>query len=127
MHEDLDITNNGMRRANFQLKIALRCDFADIFEVKSNNIVRRGHIETAWSQTRQQLRTSYRNGDFVRAVMMAPLHGRPEATYSNGRLNFQIVLDPGQAWHFCLLYTLEDGKRVHRPPHECADQHHKIH
>ena len=127
MHEDLDVTNNGIRRANFQLEIALRCDFADIFEVKSNNIVRRGHIVTTWSQTRQQLRTSYRNGDFVRGVMVAPSHGRPKATYSNGRLNFGIVLDPGEAWHCCLLYTLEDGERIHRPPRECADQHHKTH
>src|SRR5262252_9465404 len=127
MHEDLDITNNSMRRVDFQLELAMRCDFADIFEVKSNNIVRRGHIATTWSQTRQQLRTSYRNGDFVRAVMMAQSHGRPKATYSNGRLNFQIVLDPGQAWHCCLLYTLEDGERIQRPPNECASKHHQKH
>jgi glycogen debranching enzyme len=124
MHEDLDVTNNGMRKVDFQLEMALRCDFADIFEVKSNNIVRRGHIDTTWSQTRQQLRTSYHNGDFVRAVTVAPSHHRPKATYSNGRLNFQIVLDPGEAWHCCLLYTLEDGERLYRPPHECSGQHH---
>ena len=52
MHEDLDVTNNSMRRVDFQLEMALRCDFADIFEVKSNNIVRRGHIVTTWSQTK---------------------------------------------------------------------------
>jgi len=127
MHEDLDVTNNSMRRAEFQLEIALRCDFADIFEVKSNNIVRRGHIAITWSQTRQRLRTSYRNGDFVRAVVVGPSHGRPKATYSNGRLNFEIALDPGEAWHSCLLYTLEDGERIHRPPHECSNQHHKKH
>ena len=127
MHEDLDVTNNSMRRVDFQLEMALRCDFADIFEVKSNNIVRRGHIVTTWSQTKQQLRTSYRNGDFARAVTVAPSQGRPKATYSNGRLNFEIVLDPGEAWHCCLLYTLEDSERIHRPPHECADQHHKVH
>src|SRR5262245_22094891 len=39
MHEDLDITNNSMKRVCFQLEIALRCDFADVFEVKSGNIV----------------------------------------------------------------------------------------
>src|SRR5215475_1529670 len=56
MHEDLVVTNNSMRRVNFQLEIALRCDFADIFEVKSSNIVRRGRIATTWSQAKQQLR-----------------------------------------------------------------------
>jgi len=127
MHEDFDVTNNSMRRVSFQLEIALRCDFADIFEVKSNNIVRRGHIVTTWSQTRQRLRTSYRNGDFVRAVVVGPSHGRPKAIYSNGRLNFAIALDPGEAWHCCLLYTLEDGERIHRPPRECSSQHHNKH
>ncbi len=68
MHEDLDLINHGATRVRFQLEIALRCDFADIFEVKSGDIVRRGRITTTWSQTKQELRTSYRNGDFVRAL-----------------------------------------------------------
>ena len=46
MHEDLDITNNSMRPIKFQLEITVRCDFADLFEVKSGNIVRRGRITT---------------------------------------------------------------------------------
>ena len=46
MHEDLDITNNSLKPVRFQLEIALRSDFADIFEVKSNSIVRRGRIVT---------------------------------------------------------------------------------
>ena len=36
-------------------------DFADLFEVKSNRIVRRGRITTG-SQARQRLRTIYRGG-----------------------------------------------------------------
>ena len=72
MHEDLDITNNSMKRVRFQLEIALRCDFADIFEVKSGRIVRRGRITTDWSEHGQQLRTTYRNGDFSRAVTISP-------------------------------------------------------
>jgi glycogen debranching enzyme len=106
MHEDLDITNNSMKRVQFQLEIALRCDFADIFEVKSGGIVRRGRITTRWSQRQQQLRTIYRNGDFVRAVTVSREHGQVEAVYANGRLSFEVGLDPGEAWHCCLLYTL---------------------
>ena len=67
MHEDLDITNNSMKPVRFQLEIAIRCDFADIFEVKSGRIVRRGQITTEWSEARQQLCTTYRNRDFSRA------------------------------------------------------------
>src|SRR5712671_4860771 len=127
MHEDLDIVNHGVKPAVLQLEIALRCDFADIFEVKAGDIVRRGRITTKWSETKQQLRTIYRNGDFVRAVSVAPEHQQAKAVYANGRLSFEIALDPGEAWHGCLLYTLADGKRSFAPPNDCADQHHKSH
>jgi glycogen debranching enzyme len=125
MHEDIDVTNNGMQPVSFQLEIAIRCDFADIFEVKSNNIVRRGRITTTWSTTTQQLRTSYRNGDFLRAVTIAPAQNQPSAIYANGRLSFEINLEPGAAWHCCLLYTLEDGERVFSPLDACVDEHQK--
>jgi N-terminal domain of (some) glycogen debranching enzymes len=46
----LDVTNNSRKPTRFQLEIALRCDFADIFEVKSGHIVRRGRITTEWSE-----------------------------------------------------------------------------
>jgi hypothetical protein len=47
MHEDIDISNNSGKAVRFNLEIALRGDFADIFEVKSGRIVRRGHITTS--------------------------------------------------------------------------------
>src|SRR5262245_58546138 len=116
MHEDIDITNYGMKRVSFQLEIALRCGFADIFEVKSGGIVRRGRITTNWSDTKQQLRTTYRNGDFVRAVTVAPRRQEAKAVYANGRLSFEIDIDPGASWHSCLYYTLTDGKRTFVAP-----------
>jgi hypothetical protein len=99
MHEDLDITNNGMKPVKFQLEIAIRCDFADLFEVKSGNIVRRGRITTEWSEARQQLRTIYRNDDFSRSVTISAQRFPTEAVYANGRLSFKVALDPGEAWH----------------------------
>jgi glycogen debranching enzyme len=92
LHEDLDITNNSMRRVRFQLEIAVRCDFADIFEVKSGDIVRRGRITTEWLPTKQRLRTTYRNGDFVRAVTIAVAHDHDKAVYANGRLSSRSTL-----------------------------------
>ena len=127
MHEDIDLTNNSMQRVNFQLEIAVRCDFADIFEVKSNDIVRRGQITTAWSQATQELRTSYRNADFLRGVTIAPAGGKPEAVYANGRLSFEIDLEPGAAWHCCLLYTLQEGERAFSPLDACVHDHNKTH
>jgi glycogen debranching enzyme len=127
MHEDIDLTNNSMQRVNFQLEIAVRCDFADIFEVKSNDIVRRGQITTTWSQATQELRTSYRNAGFLRGVTIAPAGGKPEAVYANGRLSFEIDLEPGAAWHCCLLYTLQEGERAFSPLDACVHDHNKTH
>jgi len=66
LHEDIEITNNSQYPVRFNLEIAMRADFADIFEVKSNRIVRRGRITSSWSDKRQVLRITYRNKDFCR-------------------------------------------------------------
>src|SRR5271166_5766711 len=126
MHEDLDITNNSMKRVRFQLEIALRSDFADIFEVKSGSIVRRGRITTEWSDSKQQLRTSYRNADFMRSLTVTADRREPMAVQANGRLSFEVSLAPGEAWHCCLLYSLTDGERQFPPPHPCVSDSDKL-
>ena len=68
LHEDLDLVNHGMKPVRFNLEIAMRSDFADLFEVKSGHIVRRGRITTEWSDEKSQLRTTYRNKDFCREL-----------------------------------------------------------
>jgi glycogen debranching enzyme len=120
LHEDLDVTNNSMTPIKFQLEIAIRSDFADIFEVRSS-IVRRGRIVTEWSPARQRLRTTYRNRDFSRAVTISALRASGEGTYANGRLSFEVALQPGEAWHTCVLYTLEDSNRHFKAPRDCIE------
>jgi glycogen debranching enzyme len=127
MHEDLDLTNDSMKPVRFQLEIALRCDFADIFEVKSGRIVRRGRINTEWSQSPQHLNTTYGNRDFRRAVRYAVANSSTKAAYANGRLSFEVALEPGEAWHCCLLYTLIDGDRNFAPPTDCIGLSHTSH
>jgi glycogen debranching enzyme len=120
MHEDLDVRNFGPKRVEFNLEIAMRSDFADIFEVKSGRIVRRGRISTHWTESRQELRTAYGNADFSREVSVRPRHTEARAVYANGRLSFAIALDPGQSWHCCLLYALIDGTRRYEAPPDCT-------
>jgi glycogen debranching enzyme len=128
VHEDLDITNNSMKPVRFQLEIALRCDFADIFEVKSGHIVRRGQITTQWSEARQRLHTAYANRDFHRAVAVSVSRAPGKAVSANGRLSFEVALGPSEAWHACLLYTLEDGgQRFHAPKHCMGEGHDSQH
>ncbi len=125
MHEDLDIVNRGMKPVRFQLEIALRCDFADIFEVKAGHIVRRGSITTDWSASHQHLRTTYCNADFTRGVTISPAQCSTKAVYANGRLSFEVALEPGESWHCCLCYTLTDGGRRVDPPTDCTCESHK--
>ena len=121
LHEDIEITNNSRDPVRFNLEIAMRADFADIFEVKSNKIVRRGRITTSWSEKRQVLRVTYRNRDFCRQVIVRPGAGDGERTvYANGRLSFDIALKAAQAWHRCLIYDLADGEKRIRAPRQCS-------
>jgi glycogen debranching enzyme len=122
VHEDLDITNHGMKRVRFNLEIAIRSDFADLFEVKSGHIVRRGRIATEWSDDNSQLRTIYHNQDFCREVNILARRNDSRPVYANGRISFEIDLPPRAAWHSCLLYELGDAKvRVEAPDNCIAD------
>ena len=121
LHEDIEITNNGQRPVRFNLEIAIRADFADIFEVKGGNIVRRGRITTSWAAKRQVLRVTYRNKDFCREVIVGVGEGDGDpAVSANGRLSFDVGLKAGQAWHRCLTYDLVDGAKRIRAPRECT-------
>jgi glycogen debranching enzyme len=122
LHEDIDITNNSQKPVRFNLEIAIRSDFADIFEVKAHHIVRRGRITTSWSPSRQAMRFTYHNKDFCREVIIHTGDGNGEpALNANGRLSFAIALKAGQAWHRCLNYDLVDGASNIRAPRECTD------
>jgi N-terminal domain of (some) glycogen debranching enzymes len=46
IHEDLDLTNYGLHPVRFMLEVAIRSDFADLFEVRQHRFVRRGRIDT---------------------------------------------------------------------------------
>ncbi|MDT7950717.1 MAG: glycogen debranching N-terminal domain-containing protein [Acetobacteraceae bacterium] len=115
MHERFEITNHGRNPVDFNLELALRSDFSDIFEVKSGRIVRRGRISTTWSDDRGELTTAYHNGTFSRAVCIRVQAPSP-AIYANGRLSFTLKLSPGETWSGSLLYDLMDGERRYPAP-----------
>jgi glycogen debranching enzyme len=121
VHEDLDLVNHGMTKVRFNLEIAVRSDFADLFEVKSGSIVRRGRIDTTWLQRLRRLTTTYRNNGFERRVTATVRKYGSTPVYANGRISFAVELEPGEAWHTCVLYAVGDGKTVDEPPDHCID------
>jgi glycogen debranching enzyme len=120
LHEDLDITNHGQKPIRFNLEIAIRSDFADVFDVKAKRDIRRGHIASDWVGSHQTLRTTYRNADFSRSVAVTVGQSDSPAVFANGRLSFEVKLPPRGQWHCCLLYDFADGARHYHAPKDCA-------
>jgi glycogen debranching enzyme len=119
IHEDLDITNYGLTTVKFNLEVALRSDFADIFEVKSHKFVRRGRVVTEWDEKRQTLRTSYSNRDFERVFTYRLSDSGSPALYANGRITFPILLESRASWHSCCEYIFGVKGRTRRPLRRC--------
>lgn len=114
VHEDLDIANYTGKKVKFLLELAIYSDFADLFEVRTQNIVRRGQVLSHWDVHKKQLRTSYNHKDFHRAISYHILD-KVEVSYSNGRICFAIELEPNQRWHTCSEMVLEHGKESTAP------------
>jgi len=119
IHEDLDVTNYSGHPVELNLEIALRSDFADIFEVRTHRFVRRGHIETEWRKTSGELRVSYANGDFRRALIYRLLNCDTLPYYGNGRVSFVVALAAGKSWHTCAEYVLVSGDQARAPVYGC--------
>lgn len=117
IHEDLDVINYGLTPVKFNLEVALRSDFADIFEVKSHKFVRRGRIVTDWDQKRQMLRTSYSNRDFERVFTYRVGNAGSAPVYANGRITFPILLESRARWHSCCEYIFGVQSRTRLPLH----------
>ena len=119
IHEDLDVANHGLVPVRFNLEIALRSDFADLFEVKREHLVRRGRIVTRWHPWRAELETAYANRDFRRRLVYRLLNSGSPPSYANGRVTFELDLAPGATWHTCCHYLLDRGEAVRAPRRGC--------
>jgi glycogen debranching enzyme len=121
IHEDLDLTNYGLHPVSFNLEIALRSDFADLFEVQSQTFIRRGHIETEWDKEQSKLCSAYRNADFYRCLIYQLQNSSSHPCYANGRVVFEVKLDPGESWHTCGKFILVEDSTVYEPTHVCYE------
>ena len=127
IHEEFEIINYSMHKVNFVLEIALRSDFADIFEVKSHDIIQRGKQQTQWDEHENRLRTSYDNKDFHRAATYQVTRTSSPVGYANGRLFFNIELDHNEQWQACADLILEHGQHVRKPhPDSCSYGHNTL-
>ena len=120
IHEDVDLTNYTQQPVRFQLEIALRSDFADLFEVKAHSFVRRGRVKTTWDEVDTRLVNTYSHDEFKRALTYSIRNATSHPDYANGRVMFEVALEPRESWHACALYALEETERVREPPQSCV-------
>jgi glycogen debranching enzyme len=120
IHEDIDLTNHSRASVRFNFEIAVRSDFADLFEVKTRRFVRRGRITTAWNESGGELETSYTNRDFSRRFIYRLRNSTSPPAYANGRISFDVALGPGERWHSCCYYILAQDMHLREPLRGCA-------
>jgi len=104
VHEDIDIANYASRPVRLTIEIAVLSDFADIFDVKRGEIVRRGELNSRWFRSRGELRATYINRDFRRELIVAVERASSPAQFANGRLVFVATIPPKGVWHTCLKW-----------------------
>jgi glycogen debranching enzyme len=113
VHEDYDVVSYARRPIALTLEVEIDSDFADIFDVKSRQLVRRGSLQSRWYRTAGELRTSYENDGFRRDLVLAVERADSAPQFANGRLVFVARVAPRQAWHVCIkwLPIVAQGRR----------------
>ena len=104
VHEDYDIVNYGRRTVRLTIEIEIDSDFADIFDVKLGQLVRRGVLNSQWLRSRRELRTTYVNREFWRQLVVQVEKADAAPQFANGRLVFVASIPPKGAWHTCLKW-----------------------
>src|SRR5258706_7700054 len=122
VEESFTITNYRQEPVCFYLELLIRSDFADIFEVRNHNLVRRGHNRTRWNERRRTLTTTYEHRDSRRRCTLAIVASDSPPQYANGRLYFEVALDPAQRWHARSAIHLLGHHDPEEPTQPAAEQ-----
>ncbi len=109
LHEDYELTNHEDRPISIDLEVSIESDFADLFDVKSHTMLRRGLLQSSWDEKRQTLVTTYRNNDFKRSIELTVRRSGSPSEFANGGILWRVELDPGKTWHSCLFWHVDTG------------------
>jgi glycogen debranching enzyme len=122
LHEDFDVVNYGQAPVSIGLEASYECDFADIFDVKRHQLVRRGMLQSEWDPERGWLTTTYRNADFHRGLQLRVDKCDSPPQFANGGILFHLSLEPQESWHACILWApMIDDEPVRTAPAACSD------
>ncbi len=111
VHEDYDLTSYATYPVRILLEIQIESDFADVFDVRNHRLIRRGDLQTTWRPRMGELRSTYHNRSFRRALLVKVEKAGSKPEYANGRLVFLVELLPRAEWHVCLKWLPVIGPR----------------
>jgi glycogen debranching enzyme len=125
IHEDYDIVSFARREIQLTIEVSILSDFADLFEVRSGALVRRGNLTSRWFDSRHELRTKYEHRDFRRELVVAVDNASTRPHFANGRLLFVATIPPKGHWHTCVRWLpITSGTRrpTTLPCHALTDE-----
>jgi glycogen debranching enzyme len=101
LHEKLTVLNSGREEIDIELSMAFDADFADLFEVKNKQLIKKG---TIFRRVRgQAVELIYRREDFERRTI---IHAEG-AQLSQGSADFVVRLKPAESWCGTLQVSFE--------------------
>jgi glycogen debranching enzyme len=101
LHEKLTVINSGREEIVIELSMTFDADFADLFEVKNKQLIKKGTISRRVHG--QEVELIYRREDFERRTI---IHA-DNARLSQGSADFLLRLKPGGTWSGTLRVSFE--------------------
>jgi glycogen debranching enzyme len=111
LREHLKLHNHGLDRVEVELKVAFDADFADLFEVKDDELTKVGQLYC--QREHHGVTLGYVREDFRRETYV---HAR-EATFTDDSLTFQVALAANESWSATIVVTLGTARDAPLPQH----------
>jgi glycogen debranching enzyme len=121
VHEDIDITNYGIRTATFPLVLEAACDFADLFEVRGLRMRRDRLAQRSIRQRngRRELQWLYEREDFRRGLILRVPRSDSPPRFAEDQVTFNITIKHGERWHACVHFIPVLGSGAVDAPESC--------
>jgi glycogen debranching enzyme len=68
LHEDIDVYNHHAKEISCFLQLRFRADFADIFEVKTSGVIKKGIFSFLIGEDKRSLSFIYKRENFIRKL-----------------------------------------------------------
>jgi len=116
LHEDIVIEHFGAAAVQLRLQLLLAWDFADIFEVRSQDWQERA-VKATWRDN--ILRTEYRGPENFVRIHELEVRSVSTVTPDTRGVEVELSLPPGARWRACLHHRLLDAVDMRLPGVEC--------